>query len=282
MNSYYRLDTEEYSFYLTIIKNDGIDNISIGGRKAECVNISVSRPDSLLVERGFHTLDTATIPVLAWDSKCAIDKDLEKGAGTIAMIRIVLSETLKRYPYVNRYTFHDNSLIKCDNGKQISLLHLSVIEHNKSWYERQFNAYILNTEMNGKYKNGIIALNTPEVKESFDTFKKIIYPSKASGIEALQSYYETSATYHDFFTSILKKEGKKGLCSMIAGWIDIFLLYIFRFNPLSVEWAIDKESIQLQEVSETRLTHKPNQSGGRRYTKKNILKVMRVNINDTY
>lgn len=284
MNSYYQLDTDEYSFYLIIIKGDGIDNISIGGRKAAaaCVNISVSRPDSLMVQRGFHKLDSATIPVLAWDSKCAINKDLEKGTGTITMINILLSEVCKRYPYVNTYSFYDNSLIRCDNGKQISLLHLSVIEHNKSWYERHFNAYILNKEVNENYKNGIMALNSPDVKESFDTFKKIIYPSKASGIDSLKLYYESSSTYHDFFISILEKEGKKGLCNMIVGWIDIFLLYIFRCNPLSVEWAINKESISLQEVTEIRLINKPAQSGGRRYTKKNIPKVLRVNINDSY
>jgi hypothetical protein len=144
--NYSELESEGYKFYLTINQGNGSHALSIGGKEG-CVNISVNTPDSLLVERGYHALDTATIPILAWDAKCAVNKNLEKGSGTISMIRLILSESKKRYPYIKRYIFKDNILIPCDNGQQISLLHLTVIKYNKSWYEQHFHAYIpLSTE----------------------------------------------------------------------------------------------------------------------------------------
>lgn len=281
---FYRLDTESYKFYLTIRQTNESDTLSIGGRKGECVNISVNTPESILVQRGLHQLDTATIPLLAWDSKCAIDKDLERGTGTISMINVLLSETLKRYPYVKKFTFRDNSLIPCDNGKQISLLHLTLIKYNMSWYESHFHASIENPVYSKKYKDGLIILNDKELKMSFDDFKnKIKAFTTEADLLVLKGYYEATSTYSLFFKEILDKEGKKRQCNLVVSWIDMFLQYIFQFDPLSVPWVIFSDSVAIKEVVTTQLTNKPtNQIGGRRYTKRNIPKVMRVNINDSF
>lgn len=281
--SYFQLESGGYKFYLTIVKGNGSDTLSIGGRKGECVNISVNTADSLLVQRGYHKLDTATIPILAWDTKCAVHRNLERGSGTIHMIRIILSESIKRYPYIRFYTFKDNSLIPCDNGQQISLLQLTIIKYNKSWYEQHFNAYIEEPSYRKKYKDGITILNDPLLKISFEEFKnKIKSFSKEHEIDLLKAHYENTATYFLFFKSIFDTEGKNRQCNLIVGWIDMFFLYIFQFDPLSVPWVIDSDSVMIQELTETKLEKKPtNQTGGRRYTKRNIPSVMRVNINDS-
>ena len=278
---YFQLEAGSYTFYLTINQGKGSDTLSIGGRKGECVNISVNTSESPLVQRGYHKLDTATIPILAWDTKCAVNKNL----GTISMIRIILSESVKRYPYIKHYTFKDNSLIPCDNGQKISLLHLTVIKCNKSWYEQHFNAYIQEPSYRKQYNDGITILNDPLLKVSFEEFKNIVPRlSKESEINLLKTHYEKADTYFLFFKSIFGPEGPEGKsrqCNLIVGWIDIFLLYIFQFDPLSIPWVIDSESVITQEVVETRIEKKPLQTGGKRYTRRNIPNVMRVNINDS-
>lgn len=279
---YFQLESGGYTFYLTINQGNGSHTLSIGGRKEGCVNISVNTPESLLVQRGYHALDSATIPILAWDTKCAVNKNLVKGAGTISMIRLILSESMKRYPYIKRYIFKDNSIIPCDNGQQISLLHLTVIKYNKSWYEQNFNAYIEEPSYRKKYTDGIKVLNDPLLKLSFEEFRnKIQSFSKEPELELLKDFYENADTYFLFFKSIFDKEGRSRQCNLIVGWIDMFLLYIFQFDPLSVPWVIDSESVNIQEVIETKLEKKPSQNGGRRYTRRNLPKVMRVNINDS-
>lgn len=278
--NYFQLESEGYKFYLTINQGNGSHTLSIGGNEG-CVNISVNTPDSLLVQRGYHSLDTATIHILAWDAKCAVNKNLEKGSGTISMIRLILSESKKRYPYIKRYIFKDNSLIPCDNGQQISLLHLTVIKYNKSWYEQHFNAYIEEPSYRKKYTDGITVLNDPLLKMSFEEFKsKIQSFSKEPELELLKVFYEKADTYFLFFKAILDTQGKSKQCNLIVGWIDMFLLYIFQFDPLSVPWVIDSDSVNIQEVIETKLEKKPTQNGGRRFTRRNVPKVMRVNIND--
>ena len=279
---YYELETGEYKFYLTFIKGNGSDTLSIGGRKGECVNISVNTPESRAVQYGYHKLDTATIPILDWDSKCAVNKNLEKGAGTILMIRVILSESIKRYPYIKHYTFRDNSHIPCDNEQEISLLHLYVIKYNQSWYQQHFNAYIEEPSYRQKYNDGIKILNDPLLKMPFEEFKITVQSFPKEGdLDVLRTHYEKTDTYFLFFKSILDTEGRNRQCNLVVGWIDMFLLHIFQFDPLSVPWVIDSDSVVIQEILETKLDKKPkNQAGGKRNTRRNIPKVMRVNIND--
>jgi len=280
---YFRLETTDYKFYLTISKGVGTDTVSIGGKKGECVNVAINTPESLAVKREYHFIDTATIPILAWDSKCAIDKDLAKGSGTIAMINTVLSETMKRYSYVKVFTFTDNSHITCSNGKEISLLSLSVIEYGKTWYERHFNAFIDDLNLNRKYKNGIKIMNDPELKMSFTDFKNTIKSyTNPSTVESLKPHYESSATYFMFFKFILDTVGKTGLCILVIDWIDIFVSHIFQFNPNGALWAIRSSSIgPVQIKNETQLTKKPrNQNGGGAEYIRSGISQGRVNIND--
>lgn len=280
--SYYHLESGGYKFYLRISEVKGSNTLSIGGRKGECVNISVSTKESPAVQYGYHKLDTATIPILDWDAKCAVNKNLERGSGTISMIRVILSESIKRYPYIKHYRLTDNSHIECDNGREISLLHLYVVKYNETWYQKHFNAYIEEPLYRKKYNDGIKILNDPALKMSFEEFKMTIHSlSKEPELELLKTYYEKTDTYFLFFNLIYNTEGKNRHCNLIVGWIDMFFLHIFQFDPLSVPWIIDSESVEIQEVLETKLDKKPkNQAGGKRNTRRNIPRVMRVNIND--
>lgn len=280
---YFKLKTKFYTFYETITKNNGVHTLSIGGRVKGCVNISIHTPDSITVQRGYHNLDTASIPILEWGTKCAVNKDLERGTGTVEMIKIALSEAKKRYPYVKIYTLTDNSHIKCDNGKDILLLELSLVQYKQTWYEKNFGASILDPILNEKYKLGIQILDDPLAKLSFDVFKSILQPyTSKDNIGILQPIYKSATTYFEFFKEISSNFGKNKLCVLIVDWIDIFLSYIFQFSLTSVSWGISKENIpSIEFVEETKLYSKPaNQNGGVRTRKKMKHQRRRVTIAD--
>ncbi len=283
---YYQLKTADYSFYLTIVKNKGLDTLSIGGKKANCVSISINTPESLLVERGYHKVDEATLPILAWDSQCAISPNLQRGLGTIHMIQTALSEAKKRYPYIKLFTLTDNSTITCDNTKAILLCFFSIAEYSKTWYERQFGAYIYDDKFKQRYTNGIKVLHDPTLKLDWDSFESLLKPyTTAENISILKPYYVKTSTYAEFFNQLLEKEGKRKLCVYIVNWIDIFFTYIFQFDPTTVLWAIPADSVEsVPIVEETRLNTKPkNQSGGHKTQRKNRAKrVQRVNSSDFY
>jgi hypothetical protein len=282
---YSRLKTEFYTFYLTIKQSSQIHTLQIGGPKGDCVSITVNTPQSILVERGLHKLDSATIPFLAWDSRCAVSPALQRGQGTVHMIRTILSETVKKYPYIKQFTLIDNSHISCENGKQIALLYMSIAEHSNSWYERQFGAQIVDPTLRAKYQKGIQALQTAELKLSWDDFVSLLETvMNQSTRSSLQPYYTSSSTYSDFFKTLLEKEGKRRACTYLGSWIDIFFQYLFQFDPTSTQWAIPVLSVEQIPVEEELLSGKPsNQLGGRRTLRKRTgSKHQRVNSSDFY
>ena len=74
---HYRIKTVSHTFNLTVSPAAGIINLSIGGKRKGCVNISVNTPDSILVQRGGHSIEVATMPRLKWYSDCSVDELLE-------------------------------------------------------------------------------------------------------------------------------------------------------------------------------------------------------------
>ena len=213
----YCIDTDIYTFHVTRTP----ETIEIHG-EGLCI-ISVNRPDSPPVKRGFHQLDIATIYI-----NDVVGDNCDE---TIYMIRTALSESLRLYPYINTYIFTGTSHFTCINHS----LSLFLIKYKKTWYEYHFHAYLVDSEQRKRYADGLQILDDPTMKVPFDDFTTIVYPYEMS--TEFQSIYETSPTYSDIFTrSILHYHGR-------SSWIDVFIQYIFQFNPNTALWAIKKECI---------------------------------------
>lgn len=268
---YYKLKVPPHTFYLTISKGTTIDTISIGGKKGQCVSISVNKPGSLLVERGFHKKEIATIPILSHDPRCAVDTILPRGEGSVLIIKTILSEVKKRYNYVETFRFTDNSHITCNNGKEISLLSLYILTHSATWYAEHFKAVLEDPSLNTKYTTGIKMLSNPEIKISFNDFKSIIQQyTTTTVLRELQPIYESAPSYSEFFKKCIEDKGKYEFCNLTVDWIDSFIQFYFQFNPLTSSWIIKRDSIDtIQPETEIRLNKKPNNQSGGKYTRKN-------------
>lgn len=271
---YYKLKVPPHTFYLTISKGNTVDTISIGGKKGQCVSISVNKPDSILVERGFHKKEIATIPILSHDPKCAVDTILPRGEGSVLMIKIILSEVKKRYGYVESFQFTDNSHITCNNGKEISLLSLYIMTHSATWYAEHFKAILEDSSLNAKYTTGIKMLSNPELKIPFSDFKGLIQSHTTSAVlRAIQPLYESTTSYAEFFKKCIEDKGKYEFCNLTVDWIDSFIQFYFQFNPLTSSWIIKSDTIEpITPEYESKLNKKPNNQNGGRYTRKNTKK----------
>ena len=266
---HYKIKTNLHSFHLTVSPAAGIINLSIGGKRKGCVNISINTPDSILVQRGGKSIEVATMPILKWFPDCSVDEPLPRKEGTIHMIKTLLSEMKKRYPYVKYITLMDNSHITCSQGKEISLLALSFSIYNKTWYERIFNATLQDPNYQKVYVSGNNTLNDPKLKLSFEDFSKLFGNyTTADTLTKLKPYYESSVTYTEFFQILYTAEGKESQCNLIVDWIDIFLQYIFDINLQSLPWVIKRESIEdIPILEESVVTQNPYiQTGGKRNT----------------
>lgn len=219
--SEYCIDTDIYTFHVTRTPQ----TIEIHG-EGLCI-ISVNTPDSPPVKRGFHQLDIATIYI-----NDIVGDNCDE---TIYMIRAGLSESLRVYPYINTYIFTGTSHFTCINHS----LSLFFIKYKKTWYEYHFHAYLVDSEQRKRYADGLQILDDPTMKVPFDDFTAIVYPYEMS-VE-FKSIYESSSTYSDLLASITTSIKTTLDYPGEASWIDVFIQYVFQFDPNAALWAIKKD-----------------------------------------
>jgi hypothetical protein len=80
-------------------------NFKIGGNYSDCVNISISYDK-------YNNPISAKIPTLVHDEECSISSPLDKGEGTIQMIKTLLRYIKAKIPEINEFVFEDKSNIE--------------------------------------------------------------------------------------------------------------------------------------------------------------------------
>jgi hypothetical protein len=80
-------------------------NIKIGGVISDCVNISVKYKDNCPI--------SASISFVSYDPECALNVPLDKGNGTILMIKTLLEYIHTQLPMLTDIEFEDKSNIEC-------------------------------------------------------------------------------------------------------------------------------------------------------------------------
>jgi hypothetical protein len=153
-----------------------------------------------------------------------------------------------------------------------SLAHLSIAQKGKTWYENQFNAFLLDKELRKKYSNSLKNLTDSNAKqkddfEAFASFNRLTQEQ----YDFLKPIYMTTETWQSFFQSIPKEKQ----CIMLFNWLPTFLeTKLLKFQPTKYEWCIslgiDKD---LPEMIRTAFYINTNpddirQWGGKRKTRK--------------
>ena len=122
-------------------------NFKIGGNVSDCVNISIRYSNNKPI--------SAYIPHIMYDPECSMDVILEKGKGTLIMVRTLLDYVHTKIPTISEVLFEDKSNIECvtdieiqkssehrekrKNIYSIPLYYFSIAFNGVTWYEKQFN-----------------------------------------------------------------------------------------------------------------------------------------------
>lgn len=188
-------------------------NFKIGGNTvADCVGISV------IYENG--------VPVYARlfaDPECSLTQPLDKGGGTVAMIKTLLSYVSSQIPSLTHIRFDDKSQIECateeeiqkgsrfrkkgTNVKPMPLYYFSIAFNGQTWYERHFNAQQMDEMRHRSYRDKVEEfLYSSDFKKQygFDRFVSLFGKSEDEMTE-LSGYYTKSNTFNEFFRAIPKK-----------------------------------------------------------------------------
>jgi len=209
----------------------------IGGDYDNCVNLAYKFKDGIPNE--------ALLPILSYEPECAIGSSLKKGSGTVSMIKALLHYGHTIFNDINIFKFEDNSHIDCieknmnippprKNQKPLNLAYLSIIYNNMTWYEKHFNAKMIDTERYNKYRQSLLFLTDPKIKVPFINFLEITQmPSEL--IPIIQPLYESSETYRVFFNSI--PDSKR--CSILFSWLNTFVEYYIGHIYSDKDWYIN-------------------------------------------
>ena len=268
------LETDKYSYKITINTSQRIIDgkqivysryFNIGGytsddgEKKTCIYIYFMYPE-LKKELPTANYKIAKLITTHYNEKCSIDEKLDRGEGTRHMINTAMYFVSKACPFVEGFEINDTfvelqsldpagcwgdaSIRNCDNSTIITLSYFSISNYGKTWYEKNFNAYIADTTKYTKYKNTISELFSRDLPE-WDTFNAIFLRNVNGEIrETLQSIYGDSKTYGDYFKAI-NRIGISKACIYLQPWIEKLMMTTdLRNYVLFTQWVIPIESVK--------------------------------------
>ena len=153
--SLYQLDTKYGSFNMWIsndIKTDPITRKQtiIGktlaiGAKNKCVYIKIPNSGDTVY---LHNVKT-------YDGGCEINDMLIKGEKTVGMVNLAFNIIKQSKPHIKYISLDDRSNFSCHIGDNkyigVSLDAYNLLFHQKTWYEKNFGAYLQDKEINDIY-----------------------------------------------------------------------------------------------------------------------------------
>ena len=257
----YYITTKKHQFELQIKKNEYFDYIHIGSKHFKfCIEISILKQNSIAIKGKL-------IQVKA-EPECGFPTFLDRG-DSISMIFATFQICKHFYPQVNIYEFEDDSHIECGvqqdvtmpprkSIKPLSLAHLSIAIYGKTWYERHFNAKLLNPEKYIQFRTATENLDYP-ISRTFQDFPEFIrkYHLNSYIQSNLTEYFDTEKTWYEFFSSIPKKQH----CDLFYNWLPSCISDILQDTYTNRGWYINTHTIPELHIT---VTNNPVYKGGRK------------------
>ena len=160
-------------------------NFKIGGNYSDCVNVSIAYNSN-------NKPVSAKIITLVYDEECSVSIPLDRGEGTIAMIKTLLRYVHKKVPEITEFVFEDDSNIECGTEEEkyikrrrkrgtyatpLVLYYFSIAFNGVTWYEKHFNAYQQDETIQKAYRTRVKEfLNNETMKPPFIDFLRIAQP----------------------------------------------------------------------------------------------------------
>ena len=184
-------------------------------------------------------ISTSTISQIYAEPECAYDSPLGS-KDTVDMIKAAL-QFVQTLFNVSVFTFNDNSQIECLEKeytkppprkikKPLSLTYLYIIDYNETWYERNFNAFLID----------------PKIREKYVNAKTRLLQNVDISLEQIATrYFWTDEVYHFLKTNFTKGSyidllrciPKHKRCDWMT-WAPRFMSDIMDFDPTKFIWKI--------------------------------------------
>lgn len=233
--------------------NEKTVNIYIGGPQKWCIHCEIIKDNDLFKSIGY-------LIKVRYDLLCSLTHNFAKGKDTKQIVNILIQYIYNNYGDVKELYFNDLSTKRCDNNYDINLAVMTYLYTNKTWYEKNFDAY-LSPQSKDSMKKYINKYNEAK-KLNWDTIKYTIdstYPD-------IEKLYNEKTSWKDFFETIYNNLEIADFCNFISTWIDSFILKYFN-NLQGLTYVMPIQDRNLK-YTESIYLH----SGGK-FTRKNTRKL---------
>jgi len=220
--------------------------LKIGGDYDRCVSVSYSFRNGVPI--------SATLAYLHYEPECSIGSTLVRDTGSVFMIKTLLRFAYHKIKDVHLFTFDDMSHIAPRHpGRPLKLAFFLIAYHDMTWYEKNFNATMIDKEKYLRYRQRVLCLTNKEEKAKVDyqSFLEII-KAPANQHDILKTWYESSATYRDFFNKIPKDVR----CDMLLPWLHNFMTHFIGDVFSDKGWEIDIHTMNKRTGGHTNRTRK--------------------------
>ena len=215
------LKIDNHTIILSIYETDYNINLYLGGVKHWCIHSELSKENNKLKKEGF-------LIKIRYDMLCSVEESIGRGGDITKLLKLLLQIIHDRYPDVKYLLFNDLSTRRCDNATNVNLAVMTYLYSEKTWYENASGAFAAPQSekefvtIKSKFRK---AKETPwDIMSA--TIKNHEQYSGHSDNE-LETLYQNSKSWKEFFEPIYKKIDISDFCVFISIWLDSFILKYF-------------------------------------------------------
>ena len=225
-------------------------NIFIGGPDKWCIHCEIHKNGGSFKPMGY-------LVKIRYDILCSLTHNFSKGKDTKQIMILLLQYLYNNYPSVKELNFNDMSTKKCDNKQDINLAVMTYLYSGKTWYEKNFGAYLADYNIN--IMNMYIDKLNKAKHIPWDEMKETINIE----YDNIEELYNNSKIWKEFFETIYKELEIADFCNSISPWIDSFILkYFNNLQGLNYLMPVNNKNLKYTESEYVK-------KGGR-YTRKAI------------
>lgn len=219
----------------------------MGGTYPDCVNVSIRYDGQKPV--------SASIPHVLGDPECSKGVPLDRGGGSVLMIKALLRHIHQEIPTLTRFKFDDMSHIECGTeeeqrsrrnpkkgsyAKPIPLNYFSIAFNGYTWYEKNFNATYMDDAHHAAYRARVKSFLTEEKLPPFaDFLQGLSNPSalldQTELLREVEAGYAQASTFQGLFDSLPKARR----CAHARAWLISFVAERLKGVFSHYDWFMD-------------------------------------------
>jgi hypothetical protein len=251
---------------LTIHETSDSFTLYIGGHTKYCIDCMILKQDSPFAR--FRDVSIAHLSHIYYNTDCTTTQNFERGKDTNMILILLMSYIKRHFPYLTHLSFTDTSYRICDNNQVVELAEMNYISTGKTWYEKNFNAFI-SPEYAPRFVEQERAFQEQKQHMTWELMKTFINTPLPLDENDMEKLFMLAPTWQAFFGPIRERIGISEFCIFLAPWLHRFFMVNSTLRFSGIPYIIPLTKTRNYNESEYTPPSKGTTAGGdRRLTRR--------------